>query len=68
MGNDRGYVFGGFVMTARKAAIIIAITFFLFPAAIVATGGTFGQRCAAAGLTGIAYERCVYDLSRGIRP
>ncbi len=54
-------------MTVAKAAIMIALLFLLFPALIIASGGTFGQRCTALGHTGIAYERCVYDLSRGVR-
>lgn len=54
-------------MTTVKAAILLALPL-LYPVAVIATGSTFGQRCEAAGLTGLDYERCIYDLSHGRRP
>lgn len=50
---------------------MIALVLGLFlgtPLAVWVSGDTFGQRCAQAGLDGLDFERCVFDLSHGARP
>lgn len=54
-------------MALIKIAILLGLVV-IFPVLVIATGSTFGQRCKSAGLTGLDYERWIYDLSHGYRP
>ena len=44
--------------------VALAVVILLF-ASVWMEGGTFGQRCTAAGYVGSDWDDCVYRLARG---
>lgn len=55
-------------MSGRRIAVSLALGTALtaiLVIAVVLSGGTFGQRCEAAGYEGAALERCVARVSDG---